>query len=92
MSASSMTVTLTIPNDLSKDLHARFGDLERTAMEALAAEAYEQEVLSLEQIRRLLGLDSSWEAQSVLARHKVWPGTRVEDVESDFRSLHDQPS
>ena len=82
-----MTLTLNIPNDLSRDLQAKFGDLEKTAMEALAAEAYEGEVLSLEQVRRLLELPSRWEAQAVLARHKVWPGTTVEDVRSDCATL-----
>lgn len=84
---SGMILTLNIPNDLSVDLNAKFGDLGRTAMEALAAEAYEQDVLSLEQVRRLLGLESRWDAQAVLARHKVWPGTTVQDVESDFAIL-----
>ena len=82
-----MTLTLNIPNDLSEDLNAKFDDLGRTAMEALAAEAYEQDVLSLEQVRRLLGLESRWDAQAVLSHHKVWPGTTVEDVESDFATL-----
>ena len=42
----AMTLTLNIPNDLSEDLNAKFDDLGRTAMEALAAEAYEQDVVS----------------------------------------------
>jgi hypothetical protein len=53
-----MSLTLDIPTDLSDDLNAKFDDLGRTAMEALAAEAYVQNVLSLEQVRRLLGLES----------------------------------
>ena len=56
-------------------------------MEALAAEAYEQDVLSLEQVRRLLGLESRWDVQAVLARHKVWPGSTVQDVQSDLATL-----
>ncbi len=87
-----MTLTLNIPNDLSRDLAAKFSNLEQTALEALAAEAYEQEVLSLEQIRRLLSLESVWDAQAVLARHKVWPGTTVEDVRADFVTLEKMPA
>lgn len=82
-----MILTLNIPNDLSEDLHAKFDDLGKTAMEALAAEAYEKDVLSLEQVRRMLNLESSWEAKEVLASHKVWPGTTVQDVQADLATL-----
>jgi len=39
---------------LTSDLKLKFGNLGSAALEALAAEAYEKEVLSLEQVRRLL--------------------------------------
>ncbi len=78
-----MTLTMTIPDDLSSDLNAGFQNLGRTALEALAAEAYEKDVLSLEQIRRLLGLGSRWEAQDVLCSHGVWPGQSAEEILQD---------
>ncbi len=84
-----MTVTLSIPDDLSLELNAKFENLGRAALEALAAEAYENEVLSLEQIRRMLDLPSRWEAQAVLASHGVWPGSTVEDFRSDLQTLAD---
>ena len=87
-----MTVTLTIPDEVSRDLTAGFANPGRAALEALAAEAYERDVLSLEQIRRLLELPSRWEAQDVLSRHGVWPGTTVEDVRSDFDALQNLPA
>lgn len=58
-----------------------------SVLEALAATAYEQDVLSEEQVRRLLNLPSCWEAREVLKRHGVWPGTTVEDVMSDMDML-----
>lgn len=82
-----MTLTLDIPDDLSRELSAKFQNIGRAAMEALAAEAYEKDVLSEEQVRRLLGLPSCWEARDVLKRHGVWPGTTVEDVMSDMDML-----
>jgi hypothetical protein len=78
-----MTLTMTIPDDLSTDLNAGFQNLGRAALEALAAEAYEKEVLSLEQIRRMLGLASRWEAQDVLCSHGVWPGQTAEEILQD---------
>jgi Uncharacterised protein family (UPF0175) len=82
-----MTMTLEVPDDLSRELSAGFLNPCRAALEALAAKAYEKEVLSLEQVRRLLGAESRWEAQEVLEHHGVWPGTTVEDVRADLAAL-----
>lgn len=78
-----MTLTMTIPDNLSKELNAGFQNLGRTALEALAAEAYEKDVLSLEQIRQMLGLGTRWEAQDVLCSHGVWPGQTAEEILQD---------
>ena len=56
-----MTLTVDIPDDLAAELGAGFQNLGRAALEALAAEAYSKEVLSLE-------LDLLWEAQAMLSR------------------------
>lgn len=85
-------MTLEVPDDLSRELSAGFANPGRTALEALAAEAYEKDVLSLEQVRRLLGAESRWEAQEVLERHGVWPGTTVQDVLSDLAVLESLPA
>lgn len=75
-----MQITLEIPDELSS---APFGDPSRIAMEALAAKAYEEGVLSEEQVRRMLGLESCWDAREVLSKHGVWPGTTVEEILRD---------
>lgn len=74
---------MNIPDDLAHDLGVRFQDLGQAALEALAAEAYEKEVLSMEQVRRMLDLESAWEAQEVLSRHRVWPGHTAEEIIRD---------
>ena len=79
-----MKLTLTIPDELSD---ASFGDPSRIALEALAARAYEEGVLSEEQVRRMLGLETCWDAREVLSSHGVWPGTTVEDALDDMKIL-----
>jgi len=79
-----MKITLEIPDELSS---VAFGDPSRIAMEALAARAYEEGVLSEEQVRRMLGLESCWDAREVLSNYGVWPGTTVEDVLSDMETI-----
>lgn len=79
-----MQITLEIPDELSS---LPSGETSRIAMEALAAKAYEQGVLSEEQVRRMLGLSSGWEAREVLSKHGVWPGNTLDDVVSDMEML-----
>ncbi|MDZ4289718.1 MAG: UPF0175 family protein [Prosthecobacter sp.] len=78
-----MILTLNIPEDLSAEITAKLGHPGRAALEALAAEAYAKDVLSVEQVRRLLELGSRGEAQVVLSQHGVWPGLTADDVLND---------
>ena len=87
MLLSPMTVTLTIPDELTAPMSARLGEPGQAALEALAARAYEQGALSLEQVRRLLNLPSRWEAQNLLSSRGVWPGTTVAGIEADLATL-----
>lgn len=78
-----MILTVTIPDDLAAELGAEFQNLGRAALEALATEAYAKDVLSLEQVRRMLELESRWDAQALLSRHGVWPGQTAEELLAD---------
>jgi hypothetical protein len=80
-----MTLTVDIPDDLAAELGVGFQNLGRAALEALAAEAYSKEVLSLEQIRRMLGLGSLCDAQAMLSRHGMWPDQSAEEILADAR-------
>lgn len=82
-----MQMILEIPDGMDEQLRQTFPNLERSALEALAAQAYARGVLSKEEVRVLLKLDSSWDAQSVLSCHGVWPSNTVEDLRSDMNTL-----
>jgi hypothetical protein len=81
-----MTVTLDIPDEFSAELAAQFTNVGRAALEALAATAYARDCLSVEQVRRMLGAASRWEAQEVLSRHGVWPGLTADEIMLDART------
>jgi len=85
IASKAMTLTVNIPDDLAVELGAGFKNLGRVALEALAAEAYVKDVLSLEQVRRLLELESRWEAQAALSRLGAWPGQSAEEIVEDAR-------
>ena len=78
-----MILTMKIPDELAQDLGAGFENLGFAALEALAAEAYAKDVLSLEQVRRMLELESTWQAQEVLSRHGVWMGQTADEILAD---------
>ena len=81
-----MDLTVKIPDDLARELGAGFEDLSRATLEALAADAYAKSVLSLEQVRRLLELESRWDAQKILSDHDVWPGQTADEIIRDADS------
>jgi Uncharacterised protein family (UPF0175) len=85
ISFPTMTLTVNIPDDLAAELGAGFQNLGRAALEALAAEAYSKEVLSLDQVRRMLELESRWEAQAMLSQHGAWPGHSATEILEDAR-------
>lgn len=85
----TLSVTLDIPDDLLRELSAKFDNIGRAAFEALAARAYTEDALSLEQVRLLLKLPSSWEAMNVLKRHGAWPGMTVQDALADMQMLEE---
>jgi hypothetical protein len=82
-----MKMILEIPDEISAELSRKLADPARAALEALAAAAYGQDVLSLEQVRRLLDLESMWDAKAVLSKHGAWPGMEVEDFREDLAVL-----
>jgi hypothetical protein len=80
-------MTLEIPDDLLRELKAQSGDFGHEALEAIAADCYAKDRLSLEQVRRMLGLESKWDAQAVLSKRGVWPGTTLEEFQADCLTL-----
>ena len=82
-----MTLNLEIPDAVSDWLvGVPKAQLERTALESVAAHAYAEDILSLDQVREMLGQKSRWEARETLSRFGAWPGTTADDVECDVES------
>lgn len=66
-----MPLSIEVPEDVQVALQSRWGDLSAHVRESLAIEGYRQGLLSLAQVRRLLGLSTRWEAQLFLGRNGV---------------------
>jgi predicted HTH domain antitoxin len=80
-------ITVTLPDEMAARLLAG-EDPARTALEALAIEAYRQRRITGYQLRTLLGVSSRYELESFLKRHEVYDYT-VEDFEDDLATIRD---
>lgn len=82
-----MRLDLQIPQSLLATLQDSLPDLETAALEGLALEGYRRGVLSLAQVRELLGLSSRWEAQEFLAAFGMWPDYAADTISSELEPL-----
>jgi len=67
-----MTIVLSLPDDIAKELSKQEGDLSRAALESLALEGYRAGHLSEEQVRRMLGFQSRFDVHAFLKQHQTY--------------------
>lgn len=82
-----MTLTIQLPDRVAALLHRAWDDLPRATLESLAVEGYRSGRLSCAQVGEMLDHASRWQSENFLAAHGAWPGTTVEELESDFATL-----
>ena len=66
-----MALSINMKDDVRSALEGRWGDLSRRLTENLALDGYRQGLLSVAQVRRLLGFASRWEAQEFLGSRGI---------------------
>ena len=81
-----MQITVTLPDDLAAPLLPDGQDPARTALEALALEAYRQRRITGYQLRTLLGIPSRYELDGFLKQHEVYDYT-IEDLDQDLATI-----
>jgi hypothetical protein len=82
-----MTLTLQLPDRIGAVLQGAWDDLPRATLESLAIESYRSGRLSCAEVGEALGHASRWESEEFLAAHGAFPGTTVEELQSDFGAL-----
>ncbi len=80
-----MSVTIELPESIAAQLQTNWGDLSRRTLEALAVEAYRDELLSQPQVAELLGLDF-WEAERFLKERLAFLHYDEDDLQQDRRA------
>ena len=66
-----MSVSIEVPDDIRNALESQWGDLSRHLRESMALDGYRQGLLSLAQVRRMLGLATRWDVQEFLGRRGI---------------------
>jgi len=79
-------ITVHLPEDIAQGLEAKWKDLSRAALEAMAIEAYRTGVLTAYQVRRMLGFETRYELEGFFKRHEVFDYT-LDDLKKDRETL-----
>ena len=78
-----MQITLDISEEIARQFAVNPEGVSRAALEALAAEGARSGKLTTEQVRRMLGFGTRYEADGFLKQHQVYYQLTPEDVERD---------
>jgi hypothetical protein len=81
-----MQVAIELPEDIAEGLRAKWEDLPRHTLEALALEGYRSGVLTESQVRRVLGFQTRWEANSFLRERGVYYNYAPSEIDQEIKT------
>ncbi len=81
-----MQVAIELPEDIAEGLRARWKDLPRRTLEALALEGYRSGALTESQVRRVLGFATRMEVNSFLRDHGIYYAYTPSEVDQEIRT------
>lgn len=82
-----MDVLLQIPQEIGEKLTSRSHDLSRYALEALAVEAYREDLLTAAEVQSLLGLETRFAVDELLKQAGAYLPYSEEDLSRDIATL-----
>jgi len=80
-----MDVAFSMPDRLAERLRNQWGDLSERALQAIVAEAYREEVLTLGEVREILGHSTRLETDRFLKERGILLEMTEEELEEDAR-------
>lgn len=84
-----MEISFQVPDSVADRLRASWQDLPRHALEALAADAYRQGLLTSAEVQEVLGIAYRHELDSFLKRAGAFLQYTAQDLEEDVRSFRE---
>jgi hypothetical protein len=82
-----MDVCINVPDDVVTQMQAKWSNLPRTALEALAIEAYRTGVITEAEVQRMLDLPSRWDTDRFLKTSNAYIEYSETDLERDIDAI-----
>lgn len=82
-----MEISITLPDDIARQMATRWGDLPRRILETVASDAYRDGTIGALQLQQILGLRSRLEVDAFLAKAGIHLDYTAEDLDADIRAL-----
>ena len=83
-----MNISIFVPDDVIQKMEARWEDVSRRALEALAIEAYRAGVITEAEVQRMLNLSSRWETDKFLKQAQTYINYTEADLQNDIDTIH----
>ncbi len=81
-----MQVAIELPEDIAEGLQAKWKDLPRHALEALALDGYRSGALTESQVRRMLGFQTRWEVNAFLRDRGAYYNYTPSEIDQEIRT------
>ena len=81
-----MDVVFSVPDRLAEQLQERWGDLSERALQAIVADGYREEVLTLGEVREVLGHSTRLETEQLLKDRGILLEMTEEELEESARA------
>ncbi len=82
-----MEIAIQLPDDFARRLQAQWGDLSQRTLEAIAIEAYREEMLTAAEVGKLLGHTSRWQTEKFLYDKQVYLHYDEDDLAHDIATI-----
>ena len=82
-----MKLVIEIPDSIADRMEAKWGNVERRALELLAADAYRAEAIAAGQVRQMLRFSSPWETHGFLKQEGAYLHYTEADLEQDVEAI-----
>lgn len=92
LSFPTMDVAFSVPDRLAERLEERWGDLSERALQAIVADGYREEALTLGEVREILGHSTRLETEQFLKDRGILLEMTAEELEEDARAAREARS
>ncbi len=81
-----MQLAIELPEEISEELRAKWKDLPRLGLEAIAVEGYRSGALTESQVRRMLGFESRVQVNAFLRDHALYYEYSQAEIEHEIET------